>query len=1149
MMQLLEDRPGNKVLLLGNEGIVRGALEAGVEVATAYPGTPSSEIADTFYALSQRSDLYFEYSTNEKVALEVAAGAAIAGIRSLCSMKHVGLNVAADPLNTLSYTGVKAGLVIITADDPSMHSSQNEQDNRWYAKLSLLPMLEPSDPTEAQEVTRAAFELSEELELPVLLRTTTRVNHTRGVCTFTDMIPRRFEGHFEKDFMRWVPVPLVARGLRPILLSKQEKAYEAMRKLKLDRREGQGTKGIITSGVAYAYVKEVLDELDVAESTQVLKITSIHPLPRYLIEEMLTSCSEILVVEELEPYLETDIKAIAQEISAQCVIHGKGEQWIPRMYELSGDRIRPALARLHNIPIEAPCKPDIPQLPTRPPLLCAGCTHRTTYYAVKSVADGKDTYYASDIGCYTLGLLPPLATTDSFLCMGSSVTQASGASINNQQKHVAFIGDSTFFHSGITGLVNAVHNKHNLFLMILDNSTTAMTGHQPLPASDLIEEKQHSVNLEQVVRGCGVDDLHVINPENLKDSIGVIQDAYNRSGVRVIISRQPCPLFNRRIMKDKGTGITYVVDHDRCKYCGKTCDHDGCGLPIVPTDEMGRGRIKILNADVDPWSFPAKGEARKQPPAPCTHACPANICVTGYIALARSGHYKEALELIRQSVPLPRILGRICHRPCEGICVRSDYDQPVSINGIKRFVSERETEIEFAEYLDQMRQRALKAREGKGQRVAVIGAGPGGIAAAWELNQRGYAVTIYDREREPGGMLMCGLPAHRMPRELVRKEISGVLSTGIDLKMEQALGRDFTIQSLLEDDGYEAVCLAIGAHQGLKLGLDNEDATEGVEEALRFLHDVNTDGRTDCGKNVIVIGGGDAASDAARVALRLGAESARILYRRSEQEMPMDEEELRDTQAEGVEIEYLTQPIGLIEKDGRLVGLRCVRNELGEPDDSGRRRPVAIAGSEFEIQCDHVIPAIGQSQDLSPFNGDINLQRGASNALQTQSDTGQTSDPRVFAAGDVTGEGWTVIDAIAQGQRAAWGIDRFLAGEKQAPPLLTQVHTDATDIPRYHPGAVTPNDRAHPKERDGQDRNRDFDEFNFGLTEEQVLAESERCLSCGQCARCNNCIDNFGCPAIYKQDGRIYIDEVLCTGCGVCAQICPNDAIIPVEVG
>jgi indolepyruvate ferredoxin oxidoreductase alpha subunit len=238
MALLLEERTGEQHLLLGNEGIVRGAIEAGVEVATAYPGTPSSEIADTFYTLSQVSDLYFEYSTNEKVALEVAAAAAISGMRALCSMKHVGLNVAADPLNTLAYTGVRAGMVIITADDPSMHSSQNEQDNRWYAKLSLLPMFEPSDPAEAHAMTRAAFALSEDLELPILLRTTTRVNHTRGVCAFKDMVPRRFEGHFEKNFMRWVPVPLVARGLRPILLKKQYTALKAMHKLGFDSHRG-----------------------------------------------------------------------------------------------------------------------------------------------------------------------------------------------------------------------------------------------------------------------------------------------------------------------------------------------------------------------------------------------------------------------------------------------------------------------------------------------------------------------------------------------------------------------------------------------------------------------------------------------------------------------------------------------------------------------------------------------------------------------------------------------------------------------------------------------------------------------------------------------------------------------------------------------
>jgi len=1147
MTLLLEDRPGHRALLLGNEGIVRGALEAGVEVATAYPGTPSSEIADTFYALSQLSDLYFEYSTNEKVALEVAAAAAIAGMRSICSMKHVGLNVAADPLNTVAYTGVTAGMVVVTADDPSMHSSQNEQDNRFYAKLSLLPMFEPSDPTEAQEVTRAAFALSEELELPIILRTTTRVNHTRGVCTFDALTARRYQGHFQKNFMRWVPVPLVARGLRPQLIAKQPRAYEAMKKLGFDRLEGAGDIGIITAGVAYGYVKEVLDELGVADRVQVLKITSIHPLPRHLIEQILKSTKKILIVEELEPYLETEVKAIAQEIGAIAPIRGKGEEWIPRHFELSGDRIRPAVARLLDIPVEAPIKPDLPQLPGRPPLLCAGCTHRTTYYAVKSIADAYDTYYASDIGCYTLGLLPPLATTDSFLCMGGAVTMACGASINNDQPHVAFIGDSTFFHSGITGLVNAVHNRHDLLLMILDNSTTAMTGHQPHPSSELLPDKQRGVDLERLIRGCGVEDVQVVDPNDLKHTINVVQEAYNRKGVRVIISRRPCPLFARRVLKEKATRLTYRINHDKCKYCGKFCDHEGCGVPTLALDEIMRGRTKILNADLDPMAFPAEGRARKHPPAPCTFTCPANICVTGYIALARAGKYREALDLIRQSVPLPRILGRICHRPCEGACVRGDYDDPISINGIKRFVADRETPEEREEYLSAIRTQAQEARTRRGgKKVAVIGAGPAGLSAAFELNLRGYTVTIHDREPIAGGMLICGLPAHRMPRGLVKEEIDGLLSTGIELRAGRALGKDFTLKSLLEE-GYEAVCIAIGAHQGIRLGVAGDNAA-GVEEALAFLHDVNVDGRTSSGKNVIVVGGGDAASDAARVALRLGAESAKIIYRRSEEEMPMDEDELRETLEEGVEITYLVQPVEIVTRDGRVVGVKCVRNTLGEPDESGRRRPVPIEGSEFIIETDHVIAAIGQRQDKGALDGDIEIGRNDRGAIAADIETGDTLDPRIFAAGDVTGRGWTVIDAIAQGKKAACGIDRLLSGGEDVEPLRLHTPDEIDESERYHPAGVAPGSRAVGDERAGSERCRDFEEFSRGLTEEQVLAESNRCLSCGQCARCNNCIDNFGCPAIYKKDGRIYIDEVLCTACGVCAQLCPNDAIEPVEM-
>jgi indolepyruvate ferredoxin oxidoreductase alpha subunit len=601
MDALLANEPGRRVLLLGNEGIVRGALEAGVAVATAYPGTPSSEIADNFYRLSQRTDLYFEYSTNEKVALEVAAGAAIAGLRSIVSMKHVGLNVAADPLNTLAYTGVRGGMIIVTADDPSMHSSQNEQDNRFYAKLSLLPMLEPSGPAEAKEMTREGFRLSETLGTPVILRTTTRVNHTRGVCILREMEDRKFDGHFEKDPFRWVPVPLVARRLRPIQIERVEKLTALVDDLPFNRLEERpGELGIIASGVAHGYVLEVLEGLGAIERVSVLKVGTIHPLPRKRIERLLGASKKVLVVEELEPYLETEIKAIAQEIGAAVTIHGKvgpggnGVPPVPRMYELSPDRIRPAVAGLLGQALAEPAPIALPDLPARPPIFCAGCTHRNSYYAIKSIAE-PDTYYANDIGCYTLGLLPPISTVDSFLCMGSSVTQAQGAGVKNPQKIVAFIGDSTFFHSGLTGLANAVHNGHDLMLIILDNRTTAMTGHQQHPGTGktLMEQPTHAVEFEALARAMGFERVHTVDPCNLAEAEAALRDCLEADGPAVVISQRACAL----LPESRREWTTLTVDVERCNGCG-LCFQVGC--PAIAKSEVIDERTGRAKACIDP---------------------------------------------------------------------------------------------------------------------------------------------------------------------------------------------------------------------------------------------------------------------------------------------------------------------------------------------------------------------------------------------------------------------------------------------------------------------------------------------------------------------------------------------------------------------
>jgi len=921
---LLKGEAGTRALLLGNEAIVRGALEAGLAVACAYPGTPSSEIADTFHELSQKSDLYFEYSTNEKVAFEVAAGAAIAGMRAMVSMKHVGLNVASDPLNTLAYTGVRAGFVIVTADDPGLHSSQNEQDNRWYAKLSLLPMLEPGSPQEALEMTREAFRLSERFGTAVLLRTTTRVNHSRGVVSFGAMEPRRFAGHFVKEPSRWVPVPAVAYRLRPKQLERAERLAAVVDELPWNRVEGdRGELGIVTSGVSASYVREVLEELGAADQVRVLVVGSIHPLPRRRLEELLRACKKVLVVEELEPYLETELRALAQELGRAVLIEGKGERGIPRMYELSPDRIRPAVARLLGRELPPAPARALPRLPSRPPMLCAGCSHRNTYYAIKSVAE-PDTYFASDIGCYTLGLLPPMSTVDSFLCMGSSVTQAQGASIHNPQKIVAFIGDSTFFHSGLTGLANAVHNGHELMLVILDNSTTAMTGHQPHPGTECCLEGSSKLDLERVVRGLGVEDLTVVDNGDLQAAIAALQGAYRRQGVRVVISRHACPLYLRK-SGVKAERLTYAVDPARCKYCGTHASHEPCGVPVLHDDEILRARTKLesLRMPAGCGPFPGlQGAEAKMPAAPCSFACPANVCAFGYISLARAGRHREALALIREAVPLPLVLGHVCHHPCEARCVRGDYEGAVDINGIKRFVAEQESPAERQAWWQ-----GLKAGiRPRAERVAVIGAGPAGLSAAWELQLRGYQVELFEREALAGGMLALGIPAYRLPRDVLAQELEALLAVGVRLRTGAALGRDFKLQGLLAQ-GFQAVCLAVGAWRGLRLGLAGEDA-RGIDDALAFLRRVNLGEERRVGRRVVVVGGGDAALDAARTARRLGAESVEILYRRSAEEMPASPEEVRAALAEGVRLHPLAVPVAFLAEGEKLRALRVARTEL-----------------------------------------------------------------------------------------------------------------------------------------------------------------------------------------------------------------------------
>jgi indolepyruvate ferredoxin oxidoreductase alpha subunit len=482
-------------------------------------------------------------------------------------MKHVGVNVAADPLMTLAYVGVNAGMVILTADDPSLFSSQNEQDNRYYGKLSGLPVLEPSSVDEARAMTAYAFELSEQLNEPVILRTTTRINHSSGIVELGKITAPETRGDFTKDPLNQVPVPAVARKLHVKLLENWHKARDLAETSGYNVTSGQGTGGIICNGVSHTYVVDAVQELGLADRVRVLRLGFSNPMPEKLIKNFLKASDKVLIVEEGEPVMEEAVKAFAQEAGLVLPIRGKAEDLFSRLYEFNPGLVRQCVARYFDIPYTPPAVPDlsdVPELPMRPPNLCAGCSHRATYLEIKKAVEelGLDTIYPSDIGCYTLGMLPPLSMADFLLCMGSSAGTPGGFSQVTDKKVISFIGDSTFFHSGIAGLVNSVFNNHNHTLVILDNGITAMTGHQPNPGVDMSVfnmEGYGRISIEKVVEALGVEHITKIKPFKLNKSVEAIKEALSYEGVSVIISEEPCALF-AQAYKLKKKRAFYVSD-------------------------------------------------------------------------------------------------------------------------------------------------------------------------------------------------------------------------------------------------------------------------------------------------------------------------------------------------------------------------------------------------------------------------------------------------------------------------------------------------------------------------------------------------------------------------------------------------------------
>ena len=610
LKELVTGGLGEKQFLLGNEAAVRGVIEAGVSIAATYPGTPSSEIGNILSVLAKDANIYFEFSTNEKVAMEVAATAAVSGLRSFTFMKHVGMNVAADSFMTTAYSGVNGGMVILSADDPSLFSSQNEQDTRNYARLANVPILEPSNCQEVKDMVKYAFDLSEQFKIPVIVRTTTRVSHMRGIVEFGEVSDNSSNcdnhwkrGHFNKDPSKYVPVPAFAGDMHVRLWDKINSIEEITNKSDFNQ-EIELTEdkkyAIIASSSAYNYAHDVckFNDLDI----NILKLGFSYPFPKDKVAGFLKDIDEVFIVEEVDPIIEKDTLSVVGSERLNVTVHGKLDGTFPLFHEFNSDVVADGLNKVLDFKEDSEIKYSSSleklqeDIPSRAPVLCAGCPHRAMYYGVNLAIEelglkASDVIFASDIGCYTLGINPPYNAANYLLSMGSSVGDGCGFSVSTDQKVVSYIGDSTFFHSGVSPLINAVHNKHNFVLTVLDNRITAMTGGQPNPGIpvDGMGDEAPEISIRKLALACGCDYVRVINPFNLDQVIKTYKEALQRDDTAVIISKAPCTLIKGL---EKKPPVNFVEAN--CNNCDKCVNELAC-----PAISKVNGKITIDTAQCD----------------------------------------------------------------------------------------------------------------------------------------------------------------------------------------------------------------------------------------------------------------------------------------------------------------------------------------------------------------------------------------------------------------------------------------------------------------------------------------------------------------------------------------------------------------------
>ncbi len=1082
------DAPGATLFMLGNEAIARGAIEAGVQVVAAYPGTPSSEITETLVNNAKITGMYAEWSINEKVALEVAMAGAMSGLRSLAIMKHVGVNVAHDALTSASYMGL-GGLVLISADDPGQWSSQNEQDNRYIARQCYIPVLEPATAQEGKDMMVEAYRLSEEFGQMFMLRSVTRIGHARSDVVLGGIEGQKRQGKFTRDFQRLVCLPANFRVNRRMVIQRMARIKEVVDTLPYNHMTlKKGAKlGVIASGISYGYAVEAIRWMGLEDKISVLKIGTPYPLPVKMTQQFLKSVPEALVVEELEPFVEDGVKVIAKDSDISVKIHGK--DLIPLAGELSTRQVAEALSKLTGVrppvdfaEIDKLREETAALLPLRPPTMCAGCPHRASAYAINIAIrryqkeTGIEPVKTGDIGCYALSANPPLNADDVAICMGGAFGLANGFAHVQDAPVVAHLGDSTFFHSGIPPMINAVYNKANVTMVVMDNSTTGMTGFQPHPGAS--GDVANDVKIEDIARASGVKMVEVVDAFDLPKLIDVLEKAIKFKGPSVIVARRLCNILDQREKRKAGEKtVAYVVEPEKC--------------------------------------------VAGSPPA-CQATCPLHIDIRGYIALIKEGKFDEALALIKKTLPFPGIIGRICTRPCEGKCVRREVEEAIAINALKRAATE------YGKYTEDYTIAAEKK-----ERVAIIGGGPAGMIAAYDLRKAGYKVTIFEALDRLGGMMAVGIPEFRLPRNILQEETDIITRLGVEIKLNTRVGKDVRLSDLRQN--YDAVFIAVGAHKGRTLGIENERAN-GVIDGTEFLHKVNAGEKLKTEDRVVVVGGGNVAVDCARTCIRLGFIDVNIAYRRSGAEMPAIAEEVTEAEHEGVKLTLLSGPSKVVLKGGKVSGLECIKMKLGEPDTSGRRRPEPVKGSEFVIETGLIISAVGEEPDLAFMGGDM-AGAVADGHIKADPVTLATGIKGVFAGGDAVTGAATVIQAMAAGRKAARSIDKYFKGEpldkgREGEEVFeSKLIVDTWSI-YQEPRAAMP---ALPVTR----RKGNFKEVDLGLTREAAVKEARRCLSCD----CRICINLLGCPALITEKGKVTIDSSGCPGCGVCALVCPHDAI------